>query len=175
MSEIPIPMTLPLDQDGFLRRECPTCERQFKWWPTPPSEEGLGEYTQEAVEIYFCPYCYEPADLNAWWTKEQLEYAEQLALAEALDPQLRRIKNKLERGSRRVHGVNFEMSVPSLSRPELLSEPDDMVRIDVPCHPEEPLKVDKEWEHEVTCLVCGIHYPVELVRALPDDIPEDRV
>ncbi len=23
-------MTIPLDSDGFLRRECPTCEREFK-------------------------------------------------------------------------------------------------------------------------------------------------
>ena len=166
-------MSLPLDADGILRRECPTCERQFKWWPTLPPDDAIDE-TQEAVEVYFCPYCHEPADPDAWWTKEQLEYAQQLALAEALGPQLRRMKNNLERGSRRAHGVSFEMSVTSLSRPEPLSEPDDMVRIDVPCHPEEPLKVDEEWEHEVTCLVCGISYPVELVRALPDDIPEDR-
>ena len=24
-------MEIPLDSDGFLRRECPTCEREFKW------------------------------------------------------------------------------------------------------------------------------------------------
>lgn len=45
MSEIPIPMSLPLDKDGFLRRECPNCERQFKWWPSSSSEE-----TSEDVE-----------------------------------------------------------------------------------------------------------------------------
>ena len=44
-----------------------------------------------------------------------------------------------------------------------------MVRVDMPCHPEEPLKVDAKWDGEVACLVCGIRYPVDLVRALPDD------
>jgi hypothetical protein len=44
-----------------------------------------------------------------------------------------------------------------------------MVRVDMPCHPEEPLKVDEDWEQEVACLVCGIRYPVDLVRALPDE------
>ena len=27
-----IEIALPLDNDGFLRRECPSCERQFKWF-----------------------------------------------------------------------------------------------------------------------------------------------
>lgn len=166
-----IPMSLPLDEDGFLRRECPNCERQFKWWPTPTSEEisDEAEETQEAPEAYFCPYCHEPAPLDAWWTKEQLEYAQQLAVAEALGPQLRLMKNDLERGNRRSKGISFEMSDSALSRPEPLVEADDMVRVDMPCHPEEPLKVGEDWEQEVACLVCGIRYLVDLVRALPDE------
>lgn len=168
MSEMSIPMNLPLDKDGFLRRECPNCERQFKWWPTPTSEEA-----EEMADAYFCPYCYEPAPLDTWWTKEQLEYAQQLAMAEALGPQLHRMKGDLERGNRRSKGIRFEMSSSALSRPEPLVEPDDMVRVDMPCHPEEPLKVDDEWDGEVACLVCGIRYPVDLVRAQPEEEGED--
>ena len=113
MSKIPIPMSLPLDNDGFLRRECPNCEQQFKWWPTPT----FGDAPEEAVETpeaYFCPYCYVPAPLDVWWTKEQLEYAQQLAVAEALGPQLRRMKNDLERGNHRFKGISFEMSGSAL-------------------------------------------------------------
>lgn len=35
--------SVPLDSDGFMRRECPNCEQQFKWRPSqdddpePPS------------------------------------------------------------------------------------------------------------------------------------------
>lgn len=168
-------MSLPLDADGFLRRECPTCEQQFKWWPTLPPEEASAEETQEAVEAYFCPYCHEPAPPDAWWTKEQLEYAQELAAAEVLGPQLRRLKSDMEGSNRQSRGIRFDISLPSLSRPESLIEPDDMVRVDVPCHPEEPIKVDEAWEREVACLICGILYPLEVVRALPDDIPEDQV
>jgi len=172
MSEIPIPMSLPLDKDGFLRRECPNCERQFKWWPTPSSEE-TPEEAQEPPEAYFCPYCHEPADPGAWWTKEQLEYAQQLAAAEVLGPELRRFKSEMESENRQSRGlIRFNVSLSSLPRPEPLTEPDDMVRVDVPCHPEEPLKVDEEWDREVACLVCGIRYPVELVRALPGEDEE---
>jgi hypothetical protein len=161
-------MSLPLDKDGFLRRECPHCERQFKWWPTPTSEDAPDE-AEEVPEAYFCPYCHEPAPLDAWWTKEQLEYAQQLAVAEALGPQLRRMKNDLDRGNHRSKGRSFEMSGSALTRPEPLVEPDDMVRVDMPCHPEEPLKADEEWDGEVACLVCGIRYPVDLVSPLPDE------
>ncbi len=168
MSERSIPMSLPLDADGFLRRECPNCERQFKWWNTSSVEDDAEE-VQEAPEAYYCPYCHEPADPGAWWTKEQLEYAQRLAAAEVLGPEMRRFKNDMERGNRRSRGrIRFDVSLPPLSRPEPLTEPDDMVRIDVTCHPEEPTKVDEGWGGEVACLVCGVSYPVELVRALPE-------
>jgi hypothetical protein len=163
-----IPMSSPLDKDGFLCRGCPHCERQFKWWPTPTSEDAPDE-AEEVPEAYFCPYCHEPAALDAWWTKEQLEYAKQLAVAEASGPQLRRMNSDLERGNRRSKGISFEMSGSALTRPEPLVEPDDMVRVDLACHPEEPIKVDEEWEGEVACLICGIRYPVELVRILPEE------
>jgi hypothetical protein len=64
MSEMSIAMSLPLDKDGFLRRECPHCERQFKWWPTAPSEDAPEE-ARNTPEAYFCPYCHEPAPLDA--------------------------------------------------------------------------------------------------------------
>jgi hypothetical protein len=169
MSESSIPIDLPLDADGFLRRECPTCERQFKWWPTPPPEES-SEEAQEAPEAYYCPYCHEPANPGAWWTKEQLEYVQRLAVAEVLRPEVRRFKNDMERINRRSQGqIRFDVSSPPLSRPESLTEPDDMVRVDLPCHPEEPTKVDGGWDGEVACLICGIRYPVDLVRALPEE------
>jgi DNA-directed RNA polymerase subunit RPC12/RpoP len=48
-------MTIPLDSDGFLRRECPTCEREFKW---RPSEAEVEEHDEPADTVgYFCPYC----------------------------------------------------------------------------------------------------------------------
>lgn len=139
----------------------------LKWWSTPDAEDAVGEEREE-VGAYFCPYCHDPAPLGSWWTKEQAEYVRQLAMAEALGPQLRCMKNNLERGKRRSKGIRIEVSVPSSPRPEPLVEHDDMVRVDVPCHPEEPIKVDETWEREVACLVCGVRYPVELVRALPE-------
>lgn len=165
--DLSIPVSLPLDEDGFLRRECLNCERQFKWWSTPDGEDAV-EKGKEEVEAYFCPYCYQPSPPSSWWTREQIEYMQQLAVSEALGPQLRGMKNNLERGNRRSKWISVEMSAPDLSQPEPLTELDDMVRVDVPCHPEEPFKVEEAWDDEVACLVCGIRYPVEIVRVLPE-------
>jgi hypothetical protein len=171
MGEKSIPISLPLDSDGFLRRECPACERQFKWRPNQPDESAEDAEAAEQVEAYYCPLCYQPASPDAWWTKEQLEYAQKMALAEAAAPALRRFKRNVEGGNRGgLLKINIEL--PPMARPEALTEPDDMVRVEFPCHLEEPVKVDEAWDEEVACLVCGIRYPVDLVRALPDDTKE---
>ncbi len=168
MSEVTLPMSLPLDSDGFLRRECPLCERQFKWRPNEASDAEPGGGTDTGAEAYFCPCCHEPAPPDAWWTKEQLAYARQLAAAEVLGPQLRDLQDTIEGINRSGGFLRIETELTAPGRPVALTEADDMVRIDLPCHPEEPLKVDDAWDGEVACLVCGIHYPVDLVRALPD-------
>ena len=31
MNEIRLSVPFPLDSEGFLRRECPSCRREFKW------------------------------------------------------------------------------------------------------------------------------------------------
>jgi hypothetical protein len=80
---------------------------------------------------------------------------------------LRNIKNDLERGNRRSNWISIEISALDLSLPEPLVELDDMIHVALPCHPEEPLKVDKAWEQEVACLVCGVQYPVDVVRPSP--------
>jgi hypothetical protein len=174
-------MTLPLDSDGFLRRECSSCERQFKWHPSQSqttaaqADDQLGEDLvaaqdeDSAVEYYYCPYCGEPAAPTAWWTREQLEYGQALATAEIVAPQLRDLADSLKSLNTRGGMISLKvaMDLPDFSRPEPLTEPDDMVRVDFPCHPEEPIKVEEAWEGEVACLVCGIRYPFDIVRELP--------
>jgi hypothetical protein len=48
--DVEISVNVPLDSDGFLRRGCPTCEREFKWLPSEESESA-------ARGGYYCPYC----------------------------------------------------------------------------------------------------------------------
>jgi hypothetical protein len=165
MSETTVQVSMPLDEDGFLRRECPTCERQFKW--RSGSEETVE--AAEAPEMYYCPYCAEPADTGSWWTPQQLEYAQQYAAAEVLGPGLAEFQRSIARMNQPGGIIQISMDVTLPSQPEPLVEPNDMARVDFPCHPEGPLKVADDWDAEVSCLVCGIRYPAELVRALPEE------
>lgn len=38
--EIKVSVPIPRDADGFIRRECPHCIRQFKWHDGPANEEA---------------------------------------------------------------------------------------------------------------------------------------
>ena len=165
MSETTVQVSMPLDDDGFLRRECPACERQFKW--RPGSDEAVE--VAEAPEVYYCPYCAEPADTGSWWTPQQLEYAQQYAAAEVLGPKLEGFRRSVAGMNQPGSIVRISMDVTLPNAPEPLTEPNDMVRVDFPCHPDEPLKVIEDRVSEVACLVCGIRYPIELVRALPEE------
>lgn len=64
----PISVSLPLDSDGFLSRECPQCLGRFK---VQPIEGDLSPYQH-------CPYCGRVGE-DAWWTPEQAEYLSSVA------------------------------------------------------------------------------------------------
>lgn len=147
--EISIPVSLPVDQDGFLRRECPTCEEQFKWYA---HEEGDSDV--EIVDQYFCPLCGVASGVDAWWTPAQLEFA-QGAAGPALDERVQDLVADAFKGVKGLNfkpDLNFSLEIPT---PEPLTEPDDMVIVEPPCHANEPIKVPEAATTRVYCLICG--------------------
>ncbi len=147
-------MSLPLDSDGFLRNECPTCEREFKSRPTPEGEEP----TPAPAGGYFCPYCAVQAAPDAWLTKAQIERATAIAYNEVVAPELEEFKRSVEginQSGGGLLGIRAEVSMEGPDAPPELEEPDDMRRVDFPCHPAEPAKVLDDWDREVHCLICG--------------------
>jgi hypothetical protein len=149
--KVELSVTIPLDADGFLRRECPTCERELKWMPTP---EGV-----EPVPVpdggYFCPYCGVQAGPEAWHTRAQVEYFQRIAKARVVDPMLVKFGNDIRQMGRRSRGV-FSVSIEHerSDEPEPLSDDDDMRRVDFECHPSEPIKVLQDWNGAVRCIIC---------------------
>jgi len=152
-------VSVPLDPDGFLRRECPTCGREFKWF------HGRAEDTPddwEDPEEYFCPYCGVQAGGDSWFTQAQAAYVEQVLLGHSSEF----IHDELEDVTRSVNrqGGLIRMSIsgaPTGSAPPPLSEPNDMVAVASPCHPFEPIKVLDGWVDPLHCLVCGSPFAVE--------------
>jgi predicted nucleic acid-binding Zn ribbon protein len=140
----------PLDA-GFLRRECPHCERQFKWHHGPT--ETRPEDATDPV-VFHCPYCGETAPPDQWWTREQLEYASGLVgekAGKAIEEELRSAIRGLDSDFLQIKFGGFEPS----PAPPALTESDDMQQVESPCHPWEPIKVLHELVAELHCIVCG--------------------
>lgn len=149
-------ISIPLDGDGFLRRECPTCEREFKWLPTDAGDESTeGAAAEVDPAGYYCPYCGVQADPGSWLTKAQVALVHHVARREFVEPMLRDWMFDLERKS--SEHVKFKAN-PNFgddsSEPELAEE-DDMRRVDFGCHPSEPIKVLDAWDGQLRCLICG--------------------
>lgn len=150
-------MSVPLDGDGFLRRECPTCEREFKWLSSP---EGEGE--TPAAGGYFCPYCAIQAPPGSWFTKAQIEQAKSILSSEVVQPEIDKLRDAIDRMARSSGGLiraDLSMTGSSDPAPPPLTELDDMRRVDFDCHPREPVKVLDNWGGAVHCLVCGLPAP----------------
>ncbi|MDJ0375877.1 hypothetical protein [Cryobacterium sp. PH31-L1] len=152
--EIRVPAGLPLDSDGFLRRECPNCEHEFKWF-----SHQEGDLDAEVVDQYFCPLCGEAAGTDSWWTPAQLEYMNGVG-GPAIDQYVQDSVEKMFKG---VKGLKFKPDRSfslGIETPDALTEPDDMMIAEPPCHPNEPIKVPEENAAKVHCLICGTAFAV---------------
>ncbi|CAH0300403.1 hypothetical protein [Rhodococcoides fascians] len=133
---------IPTDDDGYLRRECPACEEQFKWHHGPI--EG-GPADLPSPNEYYCPLCGVPAATDQWWTKEQIEYAQGRAMPAVLE----QLSNEMGLEIKGASEVPTEMT-----------EPNDMIIVQSPCHAYEPVKVPNDYPQPLYCLVCGNAYAV---------------
>ncbi len=81
---------LPRDADGFIRRQCPACERTFKTRPLPSDAFAIHAYVcaqapqvnQEELcaelPLLTCLYCGFDAPAHRWLTAEQQLFLEEL-------------------------------------------------------------------------------------------------
>jgi hypothetical protein len=149
--EMEMSVSVPLDEDGFLRRECPTCEREFKWLLSengdPPSAAG-----------YYCPYCGIQAQPDTWFTKAQLDFVHNKVAREVTGPTMHQFTRGLGSIAKSSGGLIRAELKGGGKPPEAdpLTEQNDMRRVDFVCHPVEPLKVLDDWSAPVYCLICGI-------------------
>ena len=146
-------MAIPLDSEGFVRRQCPTCEREFKAFVDPDEDDDA---EPDSDEGYFCPYCGVQAPGDAWWTEAQLDLAESIVVGEVVSPAFKELDNSFKNLGRKSGGMlraSVEHDDPEEADP--LTEDDDMRRVDFGCHPTQPLKVLDDWRKPVRCFICG--------------------
>ena len=159
---LPFAMEFPLDDEGFIDRECPVCERHFRWHHGPVNPDAANdsepETNDEVLTTYFCPYCGEPAPADQWWTREQVN-----AMAQAVrGVAMREIDRMLRDAFRGNKSVRVQQNVPTPSVPGLndLEGVGTLTALEPQCHPEEPIKVDLKISRVVHCLVCGSLFQV---------------
>lgn len=97
MGDFNVSVTIPLDENGMMGRECLECEQYFKLKP------GTGLETDHC----HCPYCDYEGNADTFWTQAQLDYAQSIAMQKAYNqivkPELDKLSNsfkQLERNSR---------------------------------------------------------------------------
>ncbi len=177
---IEISLSFPLDDDGFFRRECPFCYREFKVLLeedelTSLAQKGLNSYMLEVQEKaadssegetepdFTCPYCGQQALRGSWWTQEQLAYIGVVAqniMAKIFNEQLiRPLKGMSREHSSGLVSLWFEGREMKQQEPWISPEANDMEVFDLPCC-HRKIKIDESWTSIVYCFFCGFpHQP----------------
>ena len=188
MTDIHRKLSLPLD-NGFLRRQCPFCRREFK--VSVPTEE-LQTLAQQAVEgflletmssaghtssdenqpeaEFFCPYCGQQAASSDWWTDEQIAYFQVIAqniAADLINENLIRPLKRTFRGQKTgLISMRFEGQELPRKQEWLAPDPPDMTEVYLACC-ERRIKVQDDWCDTVFCFFCGFPHN----HLIPKDTP----
>lgn len=147
-SQVSLQVTIPTDDDGFVRQECPSCGREFK-----AATDG-----DDLVTPAHCPYCGHQDE--QWFTAEQTHQFEAQTLAATL-PQIEKELAKAIRGVNRSSGGLVKMSIdaPDVDVPVMTPEGPDMCVTTSPCCGA-AVKIDDDWNGITFCTACGDEYEV---------------
>lgn len=125
---------IPRDENGYLGRECPECERYFKITP------GTG-LTGDDLPCH-CPYCGHSAPQDQFFTKAQIEYAKSVAINKVTGAVIKDLKSlEFNHRPKGPFGIGFSMKVEGRPRPIRHYS-------------------DLELEEEVVCDHCTLRYTV---------------
>lgn len=98
------------DDDGYLGRECPKCERYFKITP------GTG--ITEGKPPCHCPYCGHCAGQDQFFTKAQIEYAKSVVMNKVTEAVIKDMKSlEFNHRPKGPFGIGISMKVEGRPRP----------------------------------------------------------
>ena len=89
MSTVTYSVSIDPDEEGYIGRECPECEKYFKVVP------GTGIVGEGDIPCT-CPYCGTQAPSDHFWTQAQIEYAQSVAFSHLVGEFTKSLK-RLER------------------------------------------------------------------------------
>lgn len=160
------------DRDGFLRRTCPGCGRDFKTTINEAElshllhaevervgrEMGLPLAEDESVKeevVLICPYCDHCANANEMLPEELVDYLKRQLYREIVLPMLDNTFGGLADSFKGGGFVKLEYSRgPLPPRPIHGPEPADMKIVSLLCCGER-VKISETWNLMDTCPYCG--------------------
>ena len=179
-STIQFDLSVSPDRDGFLRRNCSSCGRDFKteidpadfaWALSAQIRRVSLEIGVEPAEIaedvdqasVTCPYCLYSAESSEMHTEETIEYLKRFAYRDYALPMLNRMfsdfADSLTGGSGSGGFISISISVdhnklPLPPRPLHGPEPGDMKIVEFLCCGKKA-KVAETWTEVSVCMFCG--------------------
>lgn len=127
-------ISIPRDENGYLGRECPECERYFKITP------GTGLIGTDLP--CHCPYCGHTAAQDQFFTKAQIEYARSVVINKVTGALIKDMKSlEFNHRPKGPFGIGISMKVEGRPRP--IRRYSEM-----------------ELEEEVVCDICTLRYTV---------------
>lgn len=175
MGDIEINISLPLDDEGFFRRECPFCRKEFKVLLTEDERNSLAleridsfmteverktdsdESSQKGLE-YFCPYCGQSAPKDSWWTQEQLSYinifVKNIMASLVNEHLIRPLKRSFGQRSSGPISISFKGQEMEQQKPWISPEVNDMDEFDLPCC-HRKIKIEDSKTGCIHCFFCG--------------------
>ena len=136
-----IPVTICSDEKGYFDRECPNedCLYTFKVLMKDWEEKVSNEEAH-------CPLCGYIADADKWWTQDQLEKMQEIALSWAMS----HLQKELDKSFKKLaHSTRNNKYV------RITYKPGRRVTF-----VNNPIGQRDEWETEICCEKCGMHYSV---------------
>lgn len=119
------------DEDGYTGRECPKCEKYFKI--------KFGTGLPDATDCH-CPYCNHVGPQGEFFTKQQIEYVESVALRKISGDLLKSLK-KLEQKPKRNQFISIGIRVEGRPTPIAYYS-------------------EKDLEEKLTCDNCTLEYTI---------------
>jgi transcription elongation factor Elf1 len=125
LSDQNIPLSIPLDDEGFVTLQCPFCDCNFKITGTDAMEDSVYEL--------FCPQCGLVAEPNNFLTDEVIEKAMRLA-----ENYMFELLNGFQKNVEKTFKKNKFVKVKTgpklkMNSPKVIIESDNMETYSVPC------------------------------------------
>lgn len=174
MSDINIQVNFPIDDQGFFRRECPYCNREFKIhaeqndlqdvqskliesYLVDNSNNERENSSDEDIEQLYCPYCGQSAIPQAWWTQDQLKYSRtfiQNIMNEMINKQLIQPMKKRTQNSKIL---SFKGKELRQNQAWIAPEVDDMQVQHLECC-DKDIKLLDDYSRDFYCFLCGFNH-----------------